>query len=221
MILIKIPYNIFDSQPYIIISNKLKNIDVINDHYKKLLFKNMEEYEKRNEDVKIYNNNIFLKRFMLIILHNLKILYNDNDLKIDKLIIKRLSRKIQKDFKRVGENNLDKTIKITNLINSSINPIVYNPIYRLLNNFKSIRDETEYDIKNSKEKCYHIESIDVDFYDISSRVNDLEKTVDKRIKEIDNALNHLDDKLLEESRYDKKFYDEVKNKLRISTYKYD
>ena len=137
MILIKIPYNIFDSQPYIIISNKLKNIDVINDHYKKLLFKNMEEYEKRNEDVKIYNNNIFLKRFMLIILHNLKILYNDNDLKIDKLIIKRLSRKIQKDFKRVGENNLDKTIKITNLINSSINPIVYNPIYRLLNNFKT------------------------------------------------------------------------------------
>ena len=87
----------------------------MNNFYKKLLLKNIDEYRTNYNDVKIKGSSLLLKHFMLKISHVINTCYNNNEFEQDERIMKELNQHIINEFecikRKLGKNN-PTTIKV-------------------------------------------------------------------------------------------------------------
>ena len=83
--------------------------------YKNLLLKNIDEYERKNNGVKTKGSPLVLKHFMLKISHIINTCYSNNEFELDESIMKELNQHIINEFecikKKLGKNN-PTTIKV-------------------------------------------------------------------------------------------------------------
>ena len=112
--------------------------------YKNLLLKNIDEYERKNNDVKINDSPLLLKRFMLKTSHVINTCYSNNEFELDERIMKELNKNIINEFecikRKLGENNLT-TIKVKreidfHLKHNNVTDEFFKELKELINSFE-------------------------------------------------------------------------------------